>query len=710
MPIRRGPHPFSVAVVLLACGLCAPRAPRAQGAEIRWIYPLPNSLVTESPATVLGYVLGPPQAELEVRVVSADGSAAPRRQPLYVFKGKIFSGSVALEPGRNNVVVGDAVLPLLYRPGLEGDREGEFRRSRAHGGGIESCNPCHGFARGELTLKDVPPNLCLECHQLGTQALRSVLKANRHTREITRDCLSCHDPHASFEPDLVRDAGGTCGRCHPAQSARSGHDGVAGQPCAACHDAHASAYPALLKGDAEGLCRGCHRAIADPERYPRSYHRPAEQGKCFACHRPHPGEAPSLLRSAIPALCRECHPKRDEGGHAGTLEECRICHEGHLSKNPGLLRATAAVRDACVRCHGDFPGGLSRHPALNEGCAACHNPHKPKGLVEPERVCGRCHKLSDDRFKWPHGQLAMGDVRQCTSCHEPHRSDYPSLLRGKVHYPLQKGGCTACHVQEGKKVALRYEGSKNCMRCHGQITGTSSIVEADKVHQPVYQVDCIACHNPHLGVREDFLLEDPEVLCGWCHGILLRGVENLHGLFREQGTCYTCHVPHISDFRPLLKRPQKELCTKCHPDVLPEDVAEQRKLHGALSEGRCTRCHNPHGTNTERLLEGTRDTLCLGCHPKAARNEWGGAYQYLHGPVGAGNCTACHELRHRHDRDRNDGFLRARGKALCDLCHQVPPEHVPERYRPKMQEVRNDCLACHVPHGAGNPFLMRDRL
>ncbi|MBE0618071.1 MAG: cytochrome c3 family protein, partial [Proteobacteria bacterium] len=288
--------------------------------------------------------------------------------------------------------------------------------------------------------------------------------------------------------------------------------------------------------------------------------------------------------------------------------------------------------------------------------------------------------------------------------------DYPFLLRGEEHYPLKNGGCNACHVQEGKKIGLKYEGSKNCMRCHGQITGTSSIVEADKVHQPVYQVDCIACHNPHLGVRQNLLLEDPDVLCGWCHGILLRGVENLHGVFREKGTCYTCHLPHISDFRPLLKRPQGELCTRCHQEVVPEGAAGLRKAHGVVRDGRCTGCHNPHGTNTEQLLKDSRDALCRGCHPQVTREAGGEPFRFLHGPVGANNCTACHELRHRHGEAPEDGFLRAKGRALCALCHDVPPEHVPERYQGKMREVRNDCLACHVPHGAANSFLIRDRL
>jgi len=688
----------SAAALLLATAL------RAGAAEVLFVYPPPNSLITESPVPVLGYVLGDPVDALTARVVSEERRTEPGRFDLYLFKGKVFSGSLDLNPGRNNVVVGDTVIPLLYRPGFEGDAEDGFRRPRPHAGGIESCNPCHGFSRGSLTLKGRVPDLCLQCHKVGTESLRAVIKKNRHTREITPDCLRCHDPHVSFEAALLRKGRGGCSACHADQARPSLHGNVGDSACGACHDPHASAYPSMLRGDALTLCRRCHDDVADPDRYPRSYHRPVDDGNCFVCHRPHAGTYPSLLKDVAPALCAGCHDEAKADVHGGELEECRLCHEPHLSDRPALLKP--GVSEACVDCHGDPAKGKNRHPALKNGCVTCHNPHDPKGLKAADRVCGQCHNLRKEGFRAAHGRLPMDDVRQCTFCHDPHASDYPGLLRGNLHYPLQNGGCSACHEVRKGKLELRYEGSKNCTRCHGQITGTSEIIETDKVHKPVYQIDCIACHNPHLGVRDKFLLEEPVTLCGWCHGILLRGVKNVHGVF-DKGNCYTCHLPHISDFRPLLKRPEKILCTSCHTGILPEKVSEQRMLHGALRKGRCTGCHNPHGTNTEKLLKGSRDELCARCHPGVLQGEGGKPLRYVHGPVGAGNCTACHELEHRHER-QGDRFLRARGSRVCALCHDTAPDHVPPRFRAKMSEVRNDCLACHLPHGSDNRFMMRE--
>jgi predicted CXXCH cytochrome family protein len=693
---------WSITPLAMLILLAAPT--RGTAVEVLWIYPPPNSLITKSPVTLLGYVLGAPQSALEAKVVSADGVSPPQRESLYLFKGKVFSGAVALEPGRNNVVVGDSVLALLHRPGSDAEREGEFRSPTAHAGGIESCSPCHGFRRGELTLASSIPEMCLECHELGTESIRSATRRNEHTRGITPDCLRCHDPHVSFEKSLLRGEENPCAACHPEQSQRSRHGVVPNQSCTPCHDSHSSAFPNLLKGEALELCHACHGDIAFPRRYPRSYHSPVESEQCFACHAPHPEGMTGLLRAPVPDLCRECHPREDEGAHEGELEECRVCHDAHLSERRGLLIADAT--DMCTRCHEPMPEGASNHPALREGCVTCHNPHRPHGVTGSEQTCGRCHSLRDEGFKSAHGGLPMDDVRQCVFCHEPHRSEYPHLLRGTTHYPLRNGGCGACHTTEGGRVGLKYEGSKNCVRCHGQITGTSTIVETDKVHRPVYQIDCTACHNPHLGVRDSFLLEDPVTLCSWCHGILLRGVENLHGVFRDKGTCYTCHLPHISDFRPLLKRPQGELCTRCHLDAAPENRAEAREFHGAVTGGTCTGCHNPHGTNTEKLLKDGRDALCRSCHVGITVGRDGAALRYLHGPVGAGNCTACHELGHRHERE-GDVFLRKKGSRVCSLCHETSTEHVPANYRPKMREVRNDCLACHEAHGADNPFLLQ---
>ncbi|MBI5014688.1 MAG: cytochrome c3 family protein [Deltaproteobacteria bacterium] len=698
----------TVLAALTLLGLVACRCRVAAADEVIWIYPPPNSLVTESPVPLYGYVTGSPRTSLEAKVMGVDGSAQPQREPLFLFRGKIFSGSLTLTPGRNNVVVSNTVLPLLYRPGAVETRDGVFRRPLPHGKKVESCSQCHTFARGEVVLKQKVPELCLSCHRVGTEADRAVIKKNKHTESVTPACLRCHEAHASFEGKLLRSSGASCTPCHQEAGYKGyTHDkGASPESCTICHDAHGSAFPQMMRGERIDPCKRCHKDVASPERYPRSFHAPVEEQRCFDCHAPHPqGGQPRLLKAAVPSLCVACHKSAKEGLHQGKLDECLGCHEPHASTRPRLL--TAGATERCLGCHPErrrATGGT--HDALKEGCTACHNPHNPRAKRESQKVCGACHRFGDTDFQSAHGGLLMPDAAQCVLCHDPHSSTYPSMLRGTVHYPLKNGGCASCHVEKDGKLDLRYGGSENCLRCHGQITGTSVIKETDKVHKPVSQIDCIACHNPHLGARPRLLLEEPVTLCGWCHGTLLRGVDNVHGVFKEGGTCYTCHLPHISDFKPLLKRPEEELCLRCHVKTIPQDAGGRRLLHGAVEQSRCTGCHNPHGTNTEKLLRGTRDALCLACHQKAVRSAEGKPWKYLHGPVGTGNCTACHTLGHAH-ASAGDRFLKTKGSRVCALCHETKPDHVKENYRAKMREVQNDCLVCHQPHGGSDKFLMR---
>ncbi|GAB4261871.1 MAG: hypothetical protein Kow0092_11750 [Deferrisomatales bacterium] len=691
------------AALLVLLGLVA-AAGRARGIDVRWVYPPPQALVSETPLAVFGYVDGPPVSTLSAQVLAEDPDAPPVRVPLYLFQGKVFSGTVPLTPGRNHVVVGDAVLPVLYRPEGAGDREGPFRRPRPHGGEFASCSPCHGLVEGRIALTQPVPELCTSCHELGTRSLRAVLRSNRHTDAVTPDCLACHLPHGGFEAHLLRTGEAPCRACH---RQGGGASPVAPSPhrCTACHDPHASAFPAQLRGEPEALCRTCHPTVSAPASYPRSFHEPAEDGRCLACHVSHPGDAPALLRATAPELCRPCHREDPDDAHGPELAACSACHRGHRSDRPHLL--TDRVAATCEGCHEPIPEGASTHPALRNGCAACHNPHRAPDAGGDEPLCATCHRLTEPAFQAAHGGLRMGSARQCQVCHEPHRSPFPTLLRGRVHYPLRTGGCNACHEQRQGRIVLRYEGSRTCTRCHGQITGTSAVVEEDKVHKPVYQMDCGACHDPHLGARDNLLREEPQALCGTCHGMVLRGVETIHGVFHDGGTCYTCHRPHISDFRPLLHRPERELCPRCHGEADPARPDPAAPFHGALTDGRCTGCHEPHGTNTESLLRDGRDALCAGCHGEGIRASGQGAFRFVHGPVGAGTCSACHELAHRH-RAAGDAFLRTDRQELCALCHDTPEAHVPGRYRAKAREVRNDCLACHAPHGADNRFLLRD--
>lgn len=690
----------AIALCLFALFFHIP-ASRAGDVDIVCIYPPPNSQFSESSIPILGYIVGEPKSALKVRLVNINDASLPKTESLSLFKGKIFSGKIDLEPGQSNLVVGDAVIPLFYDPNAENAPPKDFRPPRAHSGKIDSCNPCHGFSKGSLTLKSAVPELCLSCHEIGTESLRSATKKNRHTKEITPNCLRCHDPHVSFKKNLIKSAE-PCLVCHETYKTPSLHDNIGDSPCASCHDPHASAYDKMMRSETEGLCLSCHKEVSNPKKYPASMHSPVSAGKCSGCHSTHAGEFPSLLISEANELCSRCHSDLNSKMFKGK-KKCLDCHQAHSSSVDKRL-LNAGVWNVCAECHKESIGVPGSHTKTERLCGNCHDPHSKGGFASLDKACRQCHNFNDEDFKWSHGQAPMTKVNDCARCHKLHNSKYPKFLAGNVHFPVERGGCSACHTMEGKELGLRYVGSKNCMRCHGDVTGSSVVVDTKRVHLPVYQRDCIACHNPHVGEKK-LLNEEPEKLCGGCHGLFLRGVKNVHGVFTQGGTCPTCHKPHISDYEPLLQKPQTELCSDCHKNVLPTDSEELKLMHGALTKGLCTGCHNPHGTNTEKLLKEERDGLCRKCHLKLITDENGKQLDYLHGPVGAGNCTACHDLGHRHGK-QDDLFLVVKKKKVCPLCHDVSMEHVPQNYASKMREVGNDCLKCHNPHGANNPKMI----
>ena len=71
----------------------------------------------------------------------------------------------------------------------------------------------------------------------------------------------------------------------------------------------------------------------------------------------------------------------------------------------------------------------------------------------------------------------------------------------------------------------------------------------------------------------------------------------------------------------------------------------------------------------------------------------------LHGPVGAGLCSACHE----NHTSKEPHLLKNKGKDLCFNCHL--PKDVYANKAHKATEKQN-CTSCHNPHGSQFPNLL----
>ena len=72
---------------------------------------------------------------------------------------------------------------------------------------------------------------------------------------------------------------------------------------------------------------------------------------------------------------------------------------------------------------------------------------------------------------------------------------------------------------------------------------------------------------------------------------------------------------------------------------------------------------------------------------------------HVHGPVGLGDCKACHEST---DPQKHAYKLARSGRDLCESCHleQATKKHV---HKPLKD---GDCMQCHDPHAANNKQLL----
>ena len=250
-----------------------------------------------------------------------------------------------------------------------------------------------GKAEFDYHLTKAAPALCIDCHDVKDAALQ---KAHQDQPFATADCTSCHDPHQSAAPKLMRQF------LHPPFADKS-CDTV---PCAGQgrqSGAHASRCEVALRdlpqrtgetdregeGAASGSGRRLHRLpqsacqpAAGPAQDERGGHLPGaatpirpskpkstfcisprfKQG-CATCHEPHGGENDHLLRAKnVNGLCLECHgpdsqPKKLESEHVLTIFNGSVkLPEDYFAKNKVVVlplkygRGTSGGRPPGLRC------------------------------------------------------------------------------------------------------------------------------------------------------------------------------------------------------------------------------------------------------------------------------------------------------------------------------------------------------------------------
>ena len=214
-------------------------------------------------------------------------------------------------------------------------------------GGLITC------AKNDTTPVEKRNGACLTCHTKGNRVFWT--GSAHQARDIA--CTNCHKimENVSSKAQLAKETEiETCGSCHiqkRAATLRSSHMPLreGKMTCTSCHNPHGTVTPALLKENSlNDTCYTCHAE----KRGPFLWTHPPVQESCANCHDPHGSNHEKMLKLAKPRLCQQCHiesrhPTNPYGTDPASLKfvlgkSCTNCHVNlHGSNHPSGFAFTA---------------------------------------------------------------------------------------------------------------------------------------------------------------------------------------------------------------------------------------------------------------------------------------------------------------------------------------------------------------------------------
>lgn len=375
----------------------------------------------------------------------------------------------------------------------EGFRE-KLKKSHVHTPLAEGeCTGCHNphTSSHELLMAAEPKDICYQCHE------RMVPEgaASAHQVVVDGQCTTCHDPHAADNRmNLIRSGSELCYGCHEELGRKVSDSKFQHSPvkkdCLKCHNPHASSeHPALLVKSVPELCKTCHQT--DKTTFKNLHaNYPVDQADCTSCHDTHGSSQAAMLYDNVhqpvsKGMCKQCHAAPDaaeplklkqagyescQGCHYDMVTDtlnlkrihwpvvdgkgCLNCHTPHASATGSLL--LKPQKALCAGCHTDTMARQERsstkHPPIDEGnCTACHAPHGSNNQFIMTRasvmdVCGDCHDWQT-HSSHPIGEKVVdprnkNSTVQCLSCHRSHGTEHKHFL----YFATTNELCIQCHA------------------------------------------------------------------------------------------------------------------------------------------------------------------------------------------------------------------------------------------------------------------------
>jgi predicted CXXCH cytochrome family protein len=243
-------------------------------------------------------------------------------------------------------------------------------------------------------------------------------------------------------------------------------------------------------------------------------------------------------------------------------------------------------------------------------------------VASREKLCLNCHDVRTASLQRAHQGFPLTGV-DCASCHNPHGSNQPNLVRNNTHKTF--GACARCHQATGAKPkTLLATSPALCFRCHGD---KKAEVSAKTGVHAAAQGDCTDCHTPHVSDEKGLVKGNKErTVCLSCHDELRATLErskSIHPLKAAGGRCTACHRPHSSPEGHLLAQPIGNLCLGCHKThtQFSHPIGKGIIDPNTGKDMTCLSCHSPHGTDQDHVLLGNpARALCIRCHDGGSDN------------------------------------------------------------------------------------------